>query len=62
VKVGVLCLQGDFPEHLDALKRYADLGVVGIRVRTAEELQQCEALVLPGGESTTHGKENRQTA
>ena len=48
--VGVLALQGDVREHLHALER---LGVTGVKVRRAAELDRCDALVLPGGESTT---------
>lgn len=50
VTVGVLALQGDVREHLRAL-READ--VKAVRVRTPEELVGVDALVLPGGESTT---------
>ena len=52
-RVGVLSLQGDFREHLVAL---AALGVEGIEVRTPGQLQAVDALILPGGESTTIGK------
>ena len=48
--VGVLALQGDVREHLAALER---LGVATSRVRRPEELAAVDALVLPGGESTT---------
>ncbi len=48
--IGVLALQGDVREHVDALER---LGVRSIRVRRPAELAECDALVLPGGESTT---------
>jgi 5'-phosphate synthase pdxT subunit len=51
--VGVLALQGAFREHLQALRR---LGAEAFPVRTAEELQAAEAIVLPGGESTTMDK------
>lgn len=49
-RIGVLALQGDVREHLAALTR---LGVRTLAVRRPEELAQCDALVLPGGESTT---------
>ena len=48
--VGVLALQGDVREHLHALTA---LGVQATRVRRERELAACDALVLPGGESTT---------
>jgi 5'-phosphate synthase pdxT subunit len=50
VKVGVLALQGDFREHLAAA---AQCGHDPIEVRRASELLSCDALILPGGESTT---------
>jgi len=49
-RVGVLSLQGDVREHLIALRA---AGAEGVPVRTAAELARCQALVLPGGESTT---------
>lgn len=51
--VGVLALQGDFREHLQA---FARLGVDATPVRTATELAKVAGLVIPGGESTTIGK------
>jgi 5'-phosphate synthase pdxT subunit len=49
----VLALQGDFREHIAML---AALGVDAVEVRTSEELEAVEALVIPGGESTTIGR------
>jgi 5'-phosphate synthase pdxT subunit len=46
----VLALQGDWAAHLAVL---GELGVEAAPVRTAAELGRVEALVLPGGESTT---------
>jgi len=43
-------LQGDFREHLAALRACE---VEGVGVRTSEELDRVDALILPGGESTT---------
>lgn len=51
--VGVLALQGDVREHLAAVTL---CGAEGLRVRRPEELARCDALVVPGGESTTIGK------
>ena len=48
--IGVFALQGDVREHLRGL---GDLGVPAFTVRRPEELERCDALVLPGGESTT---------
>ena len=53
MKVGILALQGDFREHLLVLRH---LGVEPIEVRTADQLAEVEALIIPGGESTTIGK------
>ena len=50
VKVGVLALQGAFARHAAVLR---GLGVEPAEVRTAEQLAGVDALVLPGGESTT---------
>ncbi|WP_295657976.1 pyridoxal 5'-phosphate synthase glutaminase subunit PdxT [uncultured Nocardioides sp.] len=48
--IGVLALQGDVREHLAAL---ASLGAETLAVRRPDELTRCDAVVLPGGESTT---------
>lgn len=48
--VGVLALQGDFREHQLVL---SEIGVRNIQVRTIEDLRSIDALVIPGGESTT---------
>jgi 5'-phosphate synthase pdxT subunit len=53
MKVGVLALQGDFAEHVAALR---PLGVETVEVRLPEQLTDLEALIIPGGESTTIGK------
>ena len=47
---GVLALQGDFREHTDTLRR---LSVKTQEVRTPDDLEKVDALILPGGESTT---------
>ncbi|WP_240140002.1 pyridoxal 5'-phosphate synthase glutaminase subunit PdxT [Streptomyces sp. MUM 178J] len=51
--IGVLALQGDVREHLVAL---AAADAVARRVRRPEELAEVDALVIPGGESTTMSK------
>ena len=51
--VGVLAVQGDVREHVQVLGR---LGLEAITVRRPSELDACDALVLPGGESTTMEK------
>lgn len=47
--VGVLALQGAFSKHLSALEK---LGVEGKEVKTPRDLYECDALIIPGGEST----------
>ncbi|MDZ7637280.1 MAG: pyridoxal 5'-phosphate synthase glutaminase subunit PdxT [Bryobacterales bacterium] len=49
-EIGVLALQGDFEAHLEMLKT---IGASAREVRTAEALEGVDALVIPGGESTT---------
>lgn len=53
VKIGVLALQGDFTRHIEVLKH---LGVQAVPVRTPEEIERIDGLVIPGGESTTIGR------
>lgn len=53
MKIGVLALQGDFAEHLDMLRR---IGVEALEVRLPAHLEMIDALIIPGGESTTIGK------
>lgn len=52
--IGVLALQGAFAEHEECLLAVSQHKSINIQtVRTAEELKLCDALVIPGGESTT---------
>jgi 5'-phosphate synthase pdxT subunit len=51
--IGVLAVQGDVREHLVALERS---GARARRVRRPEEVAQVDALVIPGGESSTIDK------
>jgi 5'-phosphate synthase pdxT subunit len=53
MKIGVLALQGDFAEHIVMLGR---LKVETAEVRLPEHLNGLDALIIPGGESTTIGK------
>ena len=48
--IGVLALQGDFEAHRKAVAR---AGARAVEVRTAAEMEACDGLILPGGESTT---------
>jgi 5'-phosphate synthase pdxT subunit len=54
VTIGVLALQGDFEAHKKMLEER--LGVSARLVRSADELEGIDGLILPGGESTTIGK------
>lgn len=50
MKVGVLALQGDFREHIATVQ---SLGHSTVAIRRPEELASVDALIFPGGESTT---------
>ena len=52
-RIGVLALQGDVREHLRALE---SVGADAVGCRRREEIASVDALVLPGGESTTMAK------
>ena len=53
MKVGLLALQGAIGPHAEALR---DLGAAPIDVRAPEQLGDVDALIIPGGESTTMSK------
>lgn len=59
ITVGVLAVQGAFLEHLTLLRKAPgqlgrnDIDFKFIEVRTSAELSRCDALIIPGGESTT---------
>ncbi len=53
MKVGVLALQGDVREHIYAL---GECGVNALPVKRFSEISEVDALVIPGGESTTIAK------
>ncbi len=50
MKIGVLALQGDFVEHIALLNK---LSVTTCEVRLPQHLENVDALIIPGGESTT---------
>jgi 5'-phosphate synthase pdxT subunit len=50
MKIGVLALQGDFDAHR---KRLEELGADVVMVRKPEQFGEVDALIIPGGESTT---------
>ena len=49
-KIGILAVQGDFAAHAAMLQ---ELGAETSEVRTPADLESCDGLILPGGESTT---------
>jgi 5'-phosphate synthase pdxT subunit len=53
MKVGILAVQGDFEAHAAMLAR---MGVEHVFVRTPRDLEGADAVILPGGESTTQWK------
>src|SRR5438067_12049779 len=53
VKIGILAVQGDFEAHAAMLQQ---LGAQTAEVRTPADLDGCDGLILPGGESTTQLK------
>ncbi|MBO3664285.1 pyridoxal 5'-phosphate synthase glutaminase subunit PdxT [Microbacterium stercoris] len=55
-RVGVLALQGDVREHVNALR---ELGAEAVLVRRPEELSSVDGLVIPGGESSVIDKLSR---
>ena len=48
--IGVLALQGAFAKHLEMIK---SLGAKATPIRFSKQLEECDALIIPGGESTT---------
>ena len=53
MKIGILAVQGDFQAHAAMLEQ---LGAKTAEVRTSVDLEGCDGLILPGGESTTQLK------
>ena len=53
MKIGVLALQGDVQEHIQSL---SDCGVIALAVKTDSQIRSIDALVIPGGESSTIAK------
>ena len=53
MKIGILAVQGDFAAHAAMLEQ---LGAKTAEVRTSADLEGCDGLILPGGESTTQLK------
>jgi 5'-phosphate synthase pdxT subunit len=53
MKIGVLALQGDFAEHLQAIEQ---CGVQSAQIRRSSQLEDVDGLIIPGGESTAIAK------
>lgn len=51
--VAVLAMQGDFEKHIEILNK---IGVTAINARTVKDIENADAIIIPGGESTTIGK------
>jgi 5'-phosphate synthase pdxT subunit len=51
-RIGVLALQGDVSEHITALERATSGPVEVVEIRKSGQMEECQGLVLPGGEST----------
>ncbi|MFZ0302575.1 MAG: pyridoxal 5'-phosphate synthase glutaminase subunit PdxT [Terracidiphilus sp.] len=49
-RIGVLALQGDYAAHAAALE---ESGAIASEIRSADELEDIDGIILPGGESTT---------
>jgi 5'-phosphate synthase pdxT subunit len=50
IRVGVLALQGAFREHIKSLEK---CGVSTVEIKSPDQLDDIDALIIPGGESTT---------
>src|ERR1700677_2056839 len=53
MSIGILAIQGDYEAHAKMLDR---IGVAHRYVRTSDDLNSLDGIILPGGESTTHLK------
>ncbi|MGO8674222.1 MAG: pyridoxal 5'-phosphate synthase glutaminase subunit PdxT [Capsulimonadaceae bacterium] len=51
--VAVVAMQGDYDKHMQAVER---LGAKAMAARSAQHIEEADAVILPGGESTTIGK------
>ena len=54
MKIGVLSLQGDYQNHINRLR---ELSIDSKKVRYPNDLDLLDALIIPGGESTTMSKQ-----
>jgi len=59
IQIGILDLQGDVQEHLEATQKAVDkMNILAqvLKVKTASEVSKCQGLIISGGESTVIGK------
>jgi len=53
-KIGVIAIQGDVSEHVNAVKRSTEGSICEIiKIKHKGAVSECDALIIPGGESTT---------
>jgi pyridoxal 5'-phosphate synthase pdxT subunit len=56
LQIGVLCIQGAISEHHQALTQtFSEMGIAGtsVNIRKPEDVNDIDAIIIPGGESTT---------
>lgn len=56
LRIGVLCIQGAISEHHQALTQtFSEMGIAGtsVNIRKPEDVNDIDAIIIPGGESTT---------
>ena len=59
MRIGVIAIQGNVEEHIDSLKsalKQANLEADIIKIKHVGVVPSCDALIIPGGESTTLGR------
>ena len=52
-RIGILALQGNYHQHNKVI---SNLGIESQFIRYSKDLERCDALIIPGGESTTISK------
>ncbi len=59
MRIGIIAIQGNIEEHVSAIKeasRIAKIGSEIIKIKHKGIVQSCDAIIIPGGESTTIGR------
>lgn len=65
MRIGILALQGDVSEHFEMTKKAVKnlkIDAEVVKVKTKEEVESCDGLIIPGGESTVIGKLMEKTS